>query len=973
MGRWDSLKRDNAKCSSSSSSSSSAFTTTTTTTAAATSALRSASPHRHSPSAASSSSSSSQKRWQRRVITTTNQNVGNQYHQQKQSPPYNRRRQQQQQQQQQESSTSSRQLQQQQRSISCSNNHEFQNYSDHRRFVSTVTAPPRSSDRHTSTILLKDLDLLKKEITTLSSCTSNHNNDSRITSLLVQIQNDFSSHLGGFCDTTKQNRLDLFASCIDIIVMMSTMTNVPKNSIDENFHEQQPIIDDIDQVLSRILDFVLEIGKKKIDERTTLRLPIPEVQLQQAVTVLTKKCRSRQHHSTNLMFLPSLAQLIQSYFKQFASAENTAQDIVGNIFLPILLTKINNVDDEMTTSSSCDHVDDADSSNDNNRILVLRTLLILLDDSRQGSAILGSLVQNVTSDGKEEIVVNPLRFRLIVALQTLIIQPSSGYDGDSKQAKSVVKALACTILAQVVNVLKKSKSATTTECNLANDTSLDIPRLENFILTSIHDESRKSTFVLNPCLDLFHSLLQYQPSAVSGLVSKLITSPTWDCSSYENSFSSSHCQYGEVNETDLSKFVQLIHLDSSLMTGQLDAIDKNASTLAVSCLTLCIDSMPWKRWLGLATRTTTSPRKALPLSGFGRRLADSLAAIINVIRCNFITSDFRPCSDDDKWLDSISKLAKCALIKLPFGNGDDKVTKAAVNLLIALSDIAFDRHAMESTPKRKKAAFEVLIYSMGGWETPQGSTVPMCIPSVHWLSNPNASLVILKAAFESAKSSTIKIDISVRFISAILRTRPETASELETDMLDLIRIGLESRENSNIKRFQILGILEAFMVGRKSTLDNKMIGPEGGGDYSSSDRIALSVLSFLRNTSRGDDASVKYRCLVFNTYAAFLSRDWIALAQVDEGIDTFNDHFQSIILHCHQESNAIKVRVSSCKALAEFCTAYFSSGECSAIADDKDITLTQNVARCVCETMLANMNDENAAIRAMVSGFFNFV
>jgi hypothetical protein len=673
----------------------------------------------------------------------------------------------------------------------------------------------------------------------------------------------------------RQNNL-VQGNSVDPSIILSSLEEIETSIIDCPSTERVEIfslcIEILEKEFSSCDKLIVSILEKILLENTP---QLSETQARHGVSVLSRRCQGQE----NITFLRPLALLVRRSVSVLP-AESTAHTVVGRIFFPCL----------------------EQSLEFDNKLPILNAVSALLRDSQHASALLGSLVLDVTNDGTEQIVVNPLRSRLVTILQTITHNPDEQPD---------LKSMSCRTLSQVIGTLNKIDP----NCSLST-ICLDLPAAESYILSTF-DERQFDLF--EPCLVLLHSLILHHPNSISKLLSKLVLTPNWDGRDRNLA-----CRQCNTKYFELGVFMQCVHFETSRDLG----IDKSVSNLAVACLAECIKSMPWKHWLGLHTAPSVR-------SGFGRRLADSLAVVMKVTRCNFLS-----CDDDSA--ESLSRLTKQIFLEIPFG--EEKLTERAVDLLATVADVAFGNARM---PTLKETAFAALIHSMGGWETPQGEMVPMCLPTQRWLSQ-QVSLVILNSSFESVKSNDNNADVSVRFLSAILRTRPETVLQVTTEFSEIIHLGLDS-DNANT-RLRVLGLLDAFMLGRKNSICELDIL-----DSESTVRIALSILK----KTRGDER-VQCRCLAFNTYASLLAKDWITVERDGENI--FNDHFHSIILHC-RESNT-KVKRSACKALAEFCTAYFSNGVHLVVGNDD--TGARATAQSVSKAMLEAMDDKNAAVRAVV-------
>ena len=618
-----------------------------------------------------------------------------------------------------------------------------------------------------------------------------------------------------------------------------------------------------------------------------------------AILVLSSEC----HSSGNPVAVQCLTRLMQASIK-YLPAEETAHGVVAHVFLPLL---------EASTHASIEVV-----------ASILKALNALVADSRQASALLAPLVQDVGLDGKEEQVFNPLRQRLFSTLQRRLLVGEN----------VVIRQEACHCLAQTL-VAAHRLDGDHNSSSIKRD--VDMGGMERFLVEILSRPSGEKNNVevqplLLPALDLLRVLIKIHPDASAGIGTKLLVAPKR--------------QIGGTRETEActvcSKhpyaFVPLIEMVHSC------SYDVAVVAISTFCLADLLETMPLQKWLGgpmTMTRYNTS--------SFGQSIIDSLEIIIEVTRCRFLRPAIMA-------IESLSRLAKVILAEIPYQN--ELLVIVASKLWASLGELVY---RPDQSQQVKTILAEVLVDSMGGRVTPQGYLTPMCIPAQVYLSNSSSTSSLLNQIISSIESNDGCFQQSTEMLRGMLRTCPKIA-HVDWDRLHMILLrNVES--NSKGLRLSSLQILEGLVLGRKDFGDDTE-------DELTTASIATAVDSILRKTRI--DPNAQCRGLSFQSYAGLLARDWIAIGNAESGLII---HVDTILEHCGKphdtdtargEPNA-NVRSTACKAIGEFCTQCLVSTEnkFDVLWDDEAFI---DVSRRVLETMLESLEDSNASVRCMVSG-----
>jgi hypothetical protein len=624
-----------------------------------------------------------------------------------------------------------------------------------------------------------------------------------------------------------------------------------------------------------------------------------KVQANKAIVALSSECQS----SGNLVAVQCLTRLMKASMK-YLPAEETAHGVVAQVFLPRI---------EVSTYDSLTVVS------------ILQALTALVADSRQASALLAPLVQDVGLDGKEEQVFNRLRRQLFSTLQRRLLVGE----------EVLIRQEACRCLAQTLVAAHRLDGY---HHSSSTKRDVDMGGMERFLVEILSKPTNENNVVgvqplLLPALDLLRVLIKIHPDASAGIGTKVLVAPKR--------------QMGGARETEAcavcSKhpcaFVPLIEMVHSCS----DDVDVAVVAISTFCLADLIETMPLLKWLGGPKKMTR-----YNTSSFGQSIIDdSLEIIIEVTRCRFLRPPVMA-------IDSLSRLAKVIFAEIPYQN--ERLVTVASKLWASLIELVY---MPDKSHQVKITAAEVIVDSMGGRVTPQGHLTPMCIPAQVYLSNSSTSL--LNRIISSIESNDGRFQQSTEILRGMLRTRPKTA-HVDWDRLHMILLR-NAESDSKGRRLSSLQILEGLVLGRKD------FGDDTEDDLTTAS-IAIAVDSILRKTRV--DPNAQCRSLSFQSYAGLLARDWIAIGNAGSGLII---HVDTILGHCGKrhdqettrgEPNA-NVRSAACKAIGEFCTQCLVSTENRAdvLWDDEAFI---HVSRRVLETMLESLEDSNASVRCMVSG-----
>jgi hypothetical protein len=205
--------------------------------------------------------------------------------------------------------------------------------------------------------------------------------------------------------------------------------------------------------------------------------------------------------------------------------------------------------------------------------------------------------------------------------------------------------------------------------------------------------------------------------------------------------------------------------------------------------------------------------------------------------------------------------------------------------------------------------------------------------------------------FDAVESKDDLGQNAVNLLSAILRTRPETAFPAWMRFRDLL-LNYAASSNAKDKLFS-LGLLQALMLGRRD------FGREMGDEPMNKSVVDLALLVL---DKIGADENAQCQCLRLNIYGAVLTMDW---AKIGGNPNDLLGPFHGIVAHCRDPK--AKVRSAACKAIGDFCTQYISLETYSATDDVEALTSQfKMISDTMLDTMLQPLDEKPDSVRCVV-------
>jgi hypothetical protein len=668
-------------------------------------------------------------------------------------------------------------------------------------------------------------------------------------------------------------------------------------------------------------------------------VPWSKLQASKVVTALSHACRSDigVYSSSAFKFLcvTCLARTVKQC-SQLLPSEESSETLVQQIFLPLL--EESNTENETPLAVIVD---------------VLVALKIMLQDPRKKLALLAPLVRSVTTGGDELSIENPLRTRifrvlhqqLMVASQSAAATASTDYHNKDNIAIAAAECVAAALQAAVQIDGTSTASTTTTK---APHTNMDFQPavLDLFLGKSLSDEA--STELRRTALNLLYEALECRPESYSPVGGKYLFGNvvSWTFPTRKLEHQCSFCRYHST-----SPLLDILHSSTA---------NKEEMRLAISCCSKLIQVMPLKLRIN-ATNECHGYSIASPL---GSKIGPSLEYLIRVCHCQVRQSN------------AFSMKQFCPIIfavlqSIPFHNSHQGEAVAAADLLAYLAEKLMDA---STTAEDKALASDVIVASIGGKLTPQGTRTETTIPAQIWLSMPCFAGVfhqLLAAAHPRARTYDTLGTHSLKLIKALARVQPDVvmAGDRDWELLASI-VQTHTKTTSASLRLEGLELSVNVLCGRKEqsaeipvTRVAQVVG------------LAESVLRICL-----DDPSPQCRCACFQAYGALLVIDWIEILNGSKGdwqqLISILDHCSSRRVSTTASNSAVgelnaSVRASACKAAGDICMTCLSQAEAMNCGSSAHQTLSMSQATelslLVCQRMQYAVRDSNAGVKSMVS------
>ena len=440
----------------------------------------------------------------------------------------------------------------------------------------------------------------------------------------------------------------------------------------------------------------------------------------------------------------------------------------------------------------------------------------------------------------------------------------------------------------------------------ADINELDMAKLERFLAEHL----RISSTLYRPSSQLLKALLQVYPMTKLG--TRLLFSDG-AITRGKGSQESTACSSCGRRQTQLNPFLSSVH--ASLGTS--------SSKLGMDCVSELVIALPLELWLKQPASAQVS------VSGFRRKVIEALVNVLVIAKCSILRERVN--------IDAMGNLCKRLVQQIPWY--DDQVVKAGEDLWGSLTggldvgNVAY-----------KKQIADILVYTLGGKVTPQGTLTTLMPPARRWLSQEVKSVPFLRGLLTAIQLDNSAVKRQV--FCAVLRSHPESVIPCWDLFIDLTK----QAETSNTKQQQsCVGLLEALLLGRKDFPSDKI------------QRISSTISQHFFDSAicLRNEVDLNVRCGLLRCYAALTTEDWSFL---DKDPALLAEQVEGLLSCCFDANSDI--RRTSCKAIGVFCALYLDPSRLSGNTKMSTIpTLVNRIATALVESLKL---ERDAPTQAMV-------
>jgi hypothetical protein len=618
-------------------------------------------------------------------------------------------------------------------------------------------------------------------------------------------------------------------------------------------------------------------------------------------------CNSGNTSRTDPVQIESLARMVTACVGTLPPAEQVAREVVHDIFLLFLLHDSSDL--SVVPIATPRQHQQQHQQHVKVQLAVVGALHSLLKDSKHASAIMAPLVNDVTADGAEDQVANPIRRGMFQALQQQLLQWTTTSDASNSSLDTRLTEQTCECLAKALKEAKRI-DGTKHHAGIA-ETDVDATVLRQFlshtlimtgVVASTATTGTLATTTPQPAaatnsrlqrlaLELLLSLLQRHPESASTLATLLLltndTTTTVPAAlvGYRNCVCSRRCGY----HSGTLPLLQLVHNGST---------DPRESILAIECTAGLVHGLPLTLWLRDDRRVLQSP------STFRQQVSQSLVTVIGITRCSLVRAD-------DRVMEALLHLARVILLEIPYSNDNkEDIQKSALDLVELIAIVLFVDSAR--SVKVRDSLNELLVECMGGRVTPQGHLTTMVAPVKSWLDSFRGKTFIKEMLTAARQEESLVVNNPTKVLRALLRTSPQAMLGDEASWNNF-RQCIQTQVKSPIPGKQIAGLelVEAMLRGRKD------FGADSSWHVDSSALVSYVAPILQTAIIRGNSSC---KCVTVASYGSLLGCDWSALSGDEGGCLA---HVCSILLLCDKASkSSAKVRSEACKAVGDICAHY---------------------------------------------------
>eukprot|EP00978_Attheya_sp_CCMP212_P000866 scaffold1856_cov56-Attheya_sp.AAC.5 len=646
---------------------------------------------------------------------------------------------------------------------------------------------------------------------------------------------------------------------------------------------------------------------------------------------------------TNCVVIDSLVDFLCVFGDQQLGAEETANEIVNSILLPVVeLSQSNNGD----THYQC------------YQLAAIRGLTTLMQCRTHASSILAPLVIDVSSEGKERHDPNPLRRRTLGAIESVFLETNEDENILFPVMSSLVVAL--NSIAGIETGISSSSSLVTKKKHELNSSSM-ARRINDLLFLDAPSQRN-----IRLCaLSLLRAMARTYPQS---------TATQWVVFLPEPGVTGSSSRGGKG---------LLCMIESSQI-----ASDERIEALFATKEFL--EAMPLRLWLSnttsninssthnLAHQTRTKPSFLASRHLSGRVKGSITQLFVVTIKMLQNTNNMYACEE----LSVVLTLAGAIMANVPFYKDDTELVKSGVSLMSAVGDFiqrlgSDDSFNDDERCKLLEAAQQTMQISIGGQMTQQGTRTPMPLPTLKWFESA-ACAPFMDRLLDIGwlQQQPNYREFALNTLCSVIRMAPWIATQTDERVeifLQLLNQLLAGRLEDT--RLQGITLIESFLHGRHESLDRMTI---------EHDFVVRQICPMLYSALSDRGASIRSNAAL--GYGVIDPSDWkllFDLKSTDSAPLAGETHFDKVLSLCNSphtfsqgcEENG-SVRSAACKAIGQICSQCISkpnsqqydkistlSSKQGTIIDD---VLARHMSQKVVDSMLASLQDSNGTVRSMV-------
>lgn len=577
--------------------------------------------------------------------------------------------------------------------------------------------------------------------------------------------------------------------------------------------------------------------------------------------------------------------------------------------------------------------------------------------SKHAAAMLAALVVDVMPDGKENQRINPLRLRILRAVNACWRWSCEGIHQNMTVQKIQIVELEMTLRCMTVtfNTLHALERGKVQNKQTRDDTSeINVSAIARDIKNLLDVEELKTL----------------QPQILRLLTSLCLAYP----------ISTANQWHLFLDKTGPAQPFLLSSVEVGTLALRCKDFDSTSWILlpdAVQTVSSLISSIPFTNWIGGDGRPSTR------ISGgnFACRVRNAIITLMTSLT-NLITAVkdniFEEGSHSDESLFELlmmqSALAAGKLCTLlPFNDNNSVFVTPAVKLVQCAGDIfVLSARALDGERGNETLLTSSMVHFSHVITAIHGDA-SVSVPVKHWLTDASSYdfIGILLNDSYSAPTLSSSSKCKLEMLTSIAKSAPWPITREPFNLASFREIcaNLCNVQNDNSRRLLGVKLIEAFIVGRKAYVFECT-----SEKIQHNMELAVVPESFcpLLHSALTDQSSAVRTCAV-TSFGSLLVTDWVVLlsrGSFSRNTSTLDwTHVDSILRMCTPNEEKIgSVRSAACKAVGDICTVCVGSllsdeGLEKAVPFSDDFVVA--ISTKVCSEMEQALNDKTVSVRSM--------